>query len=115
MAQTSFMGGALTVKANGERLRTLREHLGYKQTKVEREANIRPNRLTQFEHNAQIPIADLRKLAAYYNVPARELTDEESLTTLRGVVSAAAEVLEWKIDFNAVAVNAQNGAPATSG
>lgn len=100
MAQTSVIGGSLTVKANGERLRLLRERLNLKQSKVEKGAGLPANRLTQYERSMPISIAHLRKLSTYYNVPARELAEEASLQTLAGVVSMAASVLEWQIDFN---------------
>jgi len=79
MAQTGKMGGSLTIKANGPRLRALRKDRRLKQLEVEHELGIPRMRLTQYEASKPAPIEHLLKLGRFFGCEGRELADPEAL------------------------------------
>lgn len=99
MAQTSTMGGSLTVIANGDRLKKLRKDKGLRQHEIEKESGVPPGRLTRYESSAPVPLDHLDKLTSYYNVPAREITNAESATMLLGLAMRIARLFEGNISF----------------
>lgn len=102
MAQNGMMGGSLTVKANGLRLKALREDRKMKQVKVEAEAGITRLRLTQYEASKPAPIADLLKLGRFYGCEGRELADPEALKTNRALMIELVEFHGASVSFGAV-------------
>lgn len=80
MSQTSLSGGSLTVKPNGDLLRSLRKKVkGRRQSDVESEAGLPSPRLWLYEKGEPISINHLNKLADYYRVSAKSLVELESL------------------------------------
>jgi transcriptional regulator with XRE-family HTH domain len=84
-------GGGLTVRANGARFRALREERSraagreLRQYEVEREAGVGAGQLTRYERGLTINLNDLERMANYYGVTPRDLTDPSSLSVMLGI------------------------------
>lgn len=79
MVKVGKLSVSLTVTPKKKFLRFLREREpGRTQKDVEDGAGLPPLRLSMYERGVPIPLDHLEKLARYYDMPARELTDPES-------------------------------------
>ncbi len=112
MANTSRMGGSLTVTPRGERLAALRTALKMTQNEVEQETGLPPGRLTQYENSKPIPIDYLDLLINFYGVSAREVCNPDSMATVLGIATRIATVFEGQLIFNQQARLAQDPIPA---
>jgi transcriptional regulator with XRE-family HTH domain len=112
MANTGRMGGSLTVVPRGDRLRALRKNLNFRQHEVAEMAGIPAGYLSHYERNQPITIEYIGKLANFYGVSAREITQPDSMATAMQIATKIASVFDGQLTF--VGVKAENaGAEAT--
>lgn len=100
MAQTGLMGGAFTVKPNGERLQALRKtRTKMKQPELEDALGIPHGQLTRIETGKPSSIKYILKLAAHFDTTPAEITDPEGLVNTKDVLVDLATLHGVKIDF----------------
>lgn len=95
VTKAPLRGGSLTVKPKGKFLLFLRQREPYRTQKSVEDATAIPNlRLSLYERGQPISLDHLHKLARFYDIPARELVEPDSLDQTLKLAFYIYQVLE---------------------